>query len=338
MSIKPFLTLLRRNQLPAFVRSNALFTPFYKLTYLAALKDCGLLEQLAVRPADLEALAKTYGTDAKGREALEAWLQLGMRLGLLESGSGGYALKGLARKLASPQNDAVLALVQEVAGLHHSLIANTPRKLRNGELWTLDDQDGELIARSSRALEAFQTEAIDRTFPASGPTRLLEVGCGSAFYIKYAADRNPSLSAVGLELQANVADVARRNIREWGLSHRVAIEVGDVRKKVPDGSFDIVTLYNNIYYFAVEERVGLLTHLGQFLRGGGVLLLTTCCQGGNASIEVLNLWGAATASGGRLPAVGEMREQMRQAGYEPVRVTRLIPGDAYYAFAAYRRS
>src|SRR5262249_40151217 len=158
------------NQLPAFVRSNALFAPFYKITYLAALKDCGLLDRLAARPADLEALAKTYCRNAKDREALEAWLQLGVRLGLLESGSGGYALKGLARKLALPQNDAVLALVQEVAGLHHSLIANTPRKLRNGELWTLDDQDGELIARSSRALEAFQTEAIDRTFPASGPT------------------------------------------------------------------------------------------------------------------------------------------------------------------------
>jgi 4-hydroxy-2,2'-bipyrrole-5-carbaldehyde O-methyltransferase len=103
-------------------------------------------------------------------------------------------------------------------------------------------------------MEAFQMEAIDRFFPASGVASLLEIGCGSGVYIKYAANRNPSLVTLGLELQANVADVARRNISEWGLQERVRIEVGDIRLKAPDESFSIVTLYNNIYYFPVESH------------------------------------------------------------------------------------
>ena len=64
-----------------------------------------------------------------------------------------------------------------------------------------------------------------------GVASLLEIGCGSGFYIKYAASRNPSLAALGLELQPNVADVARRNISEWDLQGRVRIEVGDIRLK-----------------------------------------------------------------------------------------------------------
>ncbi|WP_158628772.1 SAM-dependent methyltransferase [Dyella choica] len=336
MSIKPFLKLLKNDQLTAFTGVNILFKPFYRLAYLSAAKQGGLLDLLSEGPASLERLAALYCQDAKAREALEAWLQLGVRLGFLQLRDGEYGLKGLARKLALPQNDAPLALLQEVAGLHHKLILNTLEKLKKGELWSLADQDGELIARSSRALEVFLTEAIDLSFPVSGAGRLLEIGCGSGYYIKYAVTRNASLSAIGLELQPDVAEVARRNIQEWGLEDRVEIENGDIQAKIPDEHFDIVTLYNNIYYFPVEERVAVLRHIGKFLKPGGFLLLTTCCQGGNLGIEVLNLWGAATASGGRLPSADEMVDQLQEAGYRDIVTTSLIPGDRFYAFKAYR--
>jgi SAM-dependent methyltransferase len=335
MSIKPFLKLWGSGQLSAFTGINALIKPFYKIVYLAASKDSGLSDLLYEKPVAFEQLAEIYCKNDKAREALEAWLQMGIRLGFLELGSRGYALKGLAKKLALPQNDAALALLQEVAGLHYKLISQTPERLRNGVLWGLEDQDGELIARSSRILEAFQTEAIDKTFPASGPASLLEIGCGSGIYIKYAAARNPALSALGLELQPNVADEARRKIQEWGLQDRVRIEAGDIREKVPGERFDIVTLYNNIYYFQVEERVSLLRHVRKFLKPGGFLLLTTCCQGGSLGVEALNLWGAATATGGRLPSVDEMVSQLHEAGYGDVEAISMIPGDRFYAFNAH---
>ena len=334
MSIKPFFQLLKNDQLSAFMGSGALLKPFYKLVYLVAAKDAGLFELFSGGPVGFEQLAGAYCKDDRAREALEAWLQLGIRLGHLELSARGYSLKGLARKLALPQNDAMLALLQEVAGLHYTLISKTPGKLRNGELFSLDDQDGEIIARSSRVMEAFQTQAIDRFFPVSGAASLLEIGCGSGFYIKYAAARNPSLRALGLELQEKVADVARRNIEEWGLQDRIRIEAVDIRKKAPDERFDIVTLYNNIYYFAVEDRVPLLRHIREFTKPGGFLLLTTCCQGGSLAVEVLNLWGAATATCGRLPRVCEMISHLDEAGYRDVKAIRLIPGEAFYAFRA----
>jgi hypothetical protein len=180
MFFKPFLHLMRDGRLNALRGVGAELKSFYKLTYLAAAGEAGLLNRLAAGPVPFASLIEFYGANGQGREALEAWLQMGVRLGLLKLGPRGYTVRGLAKSLARPENDAALALVQEVSGLHHKLIAVTLPKLRRGELWTLEDQDGELIARSSRVLEAFQAEVIRRTFPANGELRLLEIGCGGS--------------------------------------------------------------------------------------------------------------------------------------------------------------
>jgi SAM-dependent methyltransferase len=336
MSFKPFLHLWRNGRLSALLGATSELKPFYKLTYLAAAGESGLLNRLASGPATIDSLAEFFAANDRRREALEAWLQFGVRLRLLSLGPHGYALRGLARKLARPENDPALAMVEEVVGLHHKLITATILKLRAGELFSLADQDGELIARSSRIFEAFQAEIIRSTFRQRGALRLLEIGCGSGIYLRYAAARNPSLTALGLELQSVVAETARKNLRGWGLENRVRVETGDIREKRPDEPFDVATLYNNIYYFPVDERVTVLKHVGGFLNPGGFLLLTTCCQGGSLGTEALNLWGAATCGAGRLPSEEEMVGQLREAGYRTVKTKSLLPGDRFLAFQAFR--
>jgi SAM-dependent methyltransferase len=333
--LRPFLRLLRDGRLTALRGVSTDLKSFYRLTYLAAAGECGMLGRLSAGPATLESLAGALRIEGQGIEALEAWLQMGVRLRLLRHGATGYALCGLAAVLARPENDPALALVEEVAGLHHRLIAETLPKLRRGELWSLADQDGELIARSSRIFEAFQTDVICRTFPSNGALRLLEIGCGSGIYLQHAAKINPSLTAVGVELQGAVAAAARRNLREWGLEDRIQIEQCDIRAKAPDEQFDIATLYNNIYYFPVGERVALLDHVRRLITPGGFLLLITCCQGGSVGAEALNLWGAATRGAGRLPAEGEMLDQLRWAGFHSIRTMNLLPGDRFMAFQAF---
>jgi SAM-dependent methyltransferase len=337
MSLKPFLLLQRQGRLSPLLSIGASLKPFYKLTYVAAAAESGMLSRLATGPATFDSLAEYIGVQGQGREALEAWLQLGVRLKLLSVGPRGYTLRGLAKSLARSENDAALAMVQEVAGLHHQLICGTIPKLRSGALFTLADQDGELIARSSRILEAFQTEAIQRTFPSRGQLRLLEIGCGSGVYLKHAAAFNSSLTALGVELQPAVAEAARTNLRRWGLDHRVKVEQGDIRRKTPTELFDIASLYNNIYYFPVEERVELLRHIAGFVKPGGFLFLTTCCQGGSLGSEALNLWGAATEGCGRLPSEEELVSQLRQADYTAVKTMSLLPGDRFKAFQAFGR-
>jgi SAM-dependent methyltransferase len=335
MGLKALGELLQKKELFLFLKATGLVTSFYRLSYIAALVNNGFLEILGENPVPFDELAQRVGVDKEHFGALEAWLQAGMRLKEIDQDEGGYTLKGISKKLAHAGNDSFLAIVQEVTSLHHQLILETPQKLRDGERWTLNDQDGELIARSSRILEPFQREAIDATFPTKKPLTLLEVGCGSGIYLKYVAERNPLLSAIGVELQPSVAEMARRNLAGWGLGERVKIEGGDIREKTFEQPFDIVTLYNNIYYFPVSERVALLEHLRGYLKPDGFLVLMTGCQGGGTTMEILNLWGAATQGCDRLPHVEEMIQQMETAGFVNVKAKNLLPGDSFSMFVGY---
>jgi SAM-dependent methyltransferase len=234
--------------------------------------------------------------------------------------------------LTDRNNDALAAFVEELAYLHNALITQSPQRLRDGRPFTLADQDARMIARSSRVAEPFIGEALAEVIPARGAVRLLEIGCGAAAYIRLAARRNPELTALGVELQAEAAALARDNIAKWNLADRVVIEVGDIRKRDANAAFDLATLHQNIYYFPVAERVALLRHVRCFLKQGGRLLLTSVCQGRGSTAAVLDLWGAMTAGCGRLPEPKEMAAQMVQAGYAGIAAKNLVPGQSFYAF------
>jgi SAM-dependent methyltransferase len=127
---------------------------------------------------------------------------------------------------------------------------------------------------------------------------------------------------------------AERHIKDWSLQDRVTIETGDIRQKTPNELFDVVSLYNNIYYFPIGEKRSFLRHLKWFVKPGGFLLLTTCCQGGSLGVELLNLWGASTAGCGRLPEVDEMRDQLHPAEFKSVELMTVARGVSFWGFKA----
>ena len=339
MNAKTVASLIKSGRLLALLRFKSLFMSFYRVCFFASMADTTMLEQLSRGPVTIEMLTGVSTENPSLNNATQAWLSLGVRLGILKKNDRGYSLHGfLAKKLAAPENDAIRALVREVAGLHHLYIVQTPVKLDQGLVWDPAGQHkeyGDVIARSSRVLEPFLLELIDRTFPASDSIRLLEVGCGYAGYIIYAADRHRNMRAVGLELDPHVAETARNNIRARGLKDRVNILVEDVRYYQSTELFDILTLYNNIYYFPVEERIELFTHLLSLLKPGGRIVLTTGCMNGGIEFELVNLIHASTQGWGRLPDKDEMLQQLSVAGFEGTSAINLLPGNKYYAFIGY---
>jgi len=333
MKLRTIVSLARSGGLAVLLSTARAMRPYHRLAFVAAGLSSGFFAKLAARPVSLDRLAAELLGDPSMRDGLEAWLELGVSLGELGRDSTGYRLRGrLSRKLVDAEHDAAAAFVEEAATLHNTLIGEAPRYLREGRRFTLADQEGRLVARSSRLAEPFIGEAVDDLIPARGAQRLLEIGCGSAAHIRRAATRNPELTAVGLELQADAAELARENVRRWELAERVTIEVGDVMSRTPEPVFDVATLHQNIYYFPVADRVRVLRRVRAFLVPGGRLLLTTVCRGRGSASDVLNLWGAMTAGCGRLPEPAEMVEQMEQAGFAAVKRTRLIPGESFYAF------
>ena len=98
-----------------------------------------------------------------------------------------------------------------------------------------------------------------------------------------------------------------------------------------------MTLHNNIYYFPVAERLGLVRRLADFLVPGGQLLVTTGCRG-FLSTQALNLWGEMTEEAGPLPDVDAVPDLLRQAGLRNIRKTELLPGGGFFAFVGTRES
>lgn len=332
MNLRTFISLLRGGQITVLRALSKTAREYHRVAFLAGGLNGGLLQRLADTPIAFDALAADLQIDPAMHDGLRAWLQAGVALGELDLTPRGYLLHGkLSLKLMDANHDAAAAFVEELAYLHNTLITQAPKRLRNGHPFTLADQNARLIARSSRLAEPFICEALAEAVPTQGPVKLLEIGCGAAAYIRYAALRNPELTALGVELQAEAAAVATDNIARWNLETRVSIEVNDIRRKNPEASFDLATLHQNIYYFPVAERTGLLRHVRSFLKPGGRLLLTTLCRGRGSTAAVLDLWGAMTAGCGRLPEPTEMTYQTREAGFADVTARNLIPGESFYA-------
>lgn len=335
MKLQTAVALVKGGRLGLLWRTNALFSPFYRLSFVAAASSAGLLGLLSSGPRSLAEVATGLGVGPDGHAGLAAWLGLGVRLGELALDDQGYRLVGfLARRLADPAHDPVAALALEVASFHHRLIFETPARLAAGRPWRIEEHDGELIARSSRILEPFVFPFVDEFVPARGAVRLLEVACGSGTYLRRAAQRNPELSALGVELQAEVAEAARRLIAAEGLAGRVTIESGDIRAREGDASFDLVTLHNAIYYFPTHERAALFARLGAFLRPGGRLVVCSSCRGGSPGMQLLDVWTSSVAGFGPLPSEDELAAQLREAGFARVESRRLVPGEPYVGMIA----
>src|SRR5262249_1239925 len=103
MKLRMLLSLLFGPRGRAILRVARLLPPFDRACYVAALAENGMLDALAAGPVPFEQLAAQYcptGTQSE-RDALGAWLGVGVSLKELRVTARGYALRGgLARQLA----------------------------------------------------------------------------------------------------------------------------------------------------------------------------------------------------------------------------------------------
>lgn len=311
--------------------SRQLVTPVYRAAFLTAAVSSGMLRWMSVRPCDIDTLAMQLGV--RDKELLRTWLDIGVRLGEFEEKLGCYGLKSrTARTLGQLRHDALGAGLEEVLRYHVPALMNGPEMLRTGRRFSLCDQDGTVIARASRVIQPLVEQVIEAELDPAEPVRLLEIGCGSGIYVRCAAELNPHLSALAIDLQPDVVELAARNFREWKLGDRVEVRQGDLRSIDLEPAFDLVTMHNNIYYFTDSERTEVLRRVRSMLGPGGKLVLTSACQGGNISLEMLNLWLEYADFGGALPQPERLCEQFREAGFADVASYRVVLGEQFHAF------
>ncbi|MGD0335591.1 MAG: methyltransferase domain-containing protein [Candidatus Omnitrophota bacterium] len=97
--------------------------------------------------------------------------------------------------------------------------------------------------------------------------RLLDVGCGLGYFLKYAA-MYPSWGAEGIDVSQEAVKFARE---KNGLSN---VRCGRIEElSLPQGSYDIITMFDVIEHIPEPDR--LLAQVGGLLKKGGMLFILT---------------------------------------------------------------
>ncbi|THB68546.1 MAG: SAM-dependent methyltransferase [Desulfovibrio sp.] len=334
MNLKAVIRCIRAYPIALLQAIDRETNRFYRASFLSGLLAQPFAGTLTETSMSLAEIARELDLDPDSPE-LEAWLDMGVSLGVLRRRKGKYAVKSrLARKLIQgPQSwQAYFRIRVEV--FYHYFVA-TPGKLVQGERFSLDDSHGELYAQSSRTVEPVLLDVARNTGCAEpGPCALLEVGCGSGVYIQAACEANPELFVVGLELQPSAAALAKRNIQAWGLGGRATIEQTGLMDYSGPSRHDIVTLHNLIYYFPLQDRPKAMSHVYSLLKPGGKVILSTLLRSRFPSIQAMHLWSSMNQGCGPLPHAGEIPELLKEAGFLSIESQELIPG--MWCFTAHR--
>jgi len=121
-----------------------------------------------------------------------------------------------------------------------------------------------------------------------------------------------------------------------GYAGRVTVSVGDVRTWEPAAGtpFDVVTLCNNLYYFAPDERVDLFRRMRRLLGARGELVVVSLTRPGSIASAHLHLMLCCQDSVAALPERGEIERLLDAAGYDVVEARMLVPTEPFVGVRA----
>lgn len=198
---------------------------------------------------------------------------------------------------------------------------------------------GEIVARFSKIGEPVLIGFIKSLVPGSGPFRVLDVGCGSGFVLKTVGNLNPETNGTGIDTDHKVAAQALENLNRWGLQDRFGILAGDICSHASSlpGDFDLISAFNLLYYFPVEERIGFFKLLHSLLSSKGCVALVNNFQSkgkdvGGANLNIVN---CSLENLTALPKLKETQSQLADCGFNRIQVSRFMPGSEFYGIIAY---
>jgi len=329
VNIKILASFLRTPRLASKLALMKDLRALSRLHFLYAAVDMGLLKVLRI-PSSLQQIAPQV--DSERLELLEPLLDLGVSVGELSRSNGVYTLEGKrARVLAEEDADPFAAYLQEAVSYHGSVYVELAARIKGAPLGEYLERTAGLVARSSRTLEPLMRVFVRDLVRERKPERLLEVGCGSGIYMRHAAEADLALTGVGIDMQEAAVRQARENLRRWGLSGRFTVLQADIRTGGAElgGPFELVTLYNNLYYFEPHLRPALFTGLRTLLAPGGTLAIVSLMRGDSVSSRNFDVVLRSTAGCAALPDSEETMRQLKSAGFADVRMHQIMKSEHF---------
>jgi SAM-dependent methyltransferase len=331
MQLKYLLTLVRMPKFFSLLRIMQDWRAFIRMHFIHAALDTGLLDALD-RPRSRDELIRAL--EVKRTDILDALLDIGLATEELAQRNGKYRIRGRrSRSVVGGDGDTLAAVIQANVTYYNAVYREAAARLRGAPSGDHLGHIGELVARFSKLGEPLIERFIADTVRDRPRMRILELGCGSGVHLRNARNANANAVGVGIDMDEHVVRQARENMQKWGLGSEFKILQGDIRNPSEDldGPFDLITMYNLLYYFPIEDRPTLFRSLKQRLSETGVLAIFNNMHGRGRDPFAANLNLATTSFTGctPLPDEDETRQQLEQSGFTKITVTKLIPGRAF---------
>jgi trans-aconitate methyltransferase len=302
----------------------------------------GLFEALRT-PQTPDALAERLGLAA---DLVRSWLRACHAQDLLQRRGESYSVGPFVRWLLdAPEASALHATLDQVA------LAYAPRFDALGELMKGAERpaygapdEALRVAAASRLIERRALRALGRIPGVRSARRVLDVGCGHGTYLAGFLSRYRDAHGLGVEIDPEVAEEARRTLREAEVWRRAEVRTGDFRDlELPAGSHDLVLLNNSLHYFPAAERDALFRRVRGRLAPGGVLAVqtpvvsdtpTARALGALANVAAFDLYLRTHHDLHGLPEPAELAEALGAAGFAEVGEVAILPGGtARYVWA-----
>ncbi|MGY1702751.1 class I SAM-dependent methyltransferase [Geodermatophilus sp. SYSU D00766] len=310
-----------------------------RLQVVSAALGTGVLDALVPGPASTAEL--TSRTGATDPDLLEAFLQVASVVRLVDGDGARWRLARAGRAVV--EDDLVRASYQGFGGFHTDLYRGLGAELAGGTRRRDLAEQGELIARMSTGFDTFVHELLVRTVTERRPCRVLDVGCGAGLQLAAMLAAAPGATGVGVDVDAEVAALARRTLGERGLADRATVEAVDVRVALTEerggslaGPFDLALLANVVYCVPPAERVPLLRAVADRLTPGGSALVITTAATRQLFSRHLDLLLRAQEGDLQLPDGETLVRQLAEAGLDPQPPRSVVPGTPLIAVSASR--
>ncbi|MDQ1335151.1 MAG: hypothetical protein QG552_2101 [Thermodesulfobacteriota bacterium] len=336
MNLRYTLSFLRIMKIPGLYPIMKDWQGFIRMHFIYAAYESGLLEALATPRTRNELIEEL---DGKRPELFDALLEVGLASKELAINNGLFHIRGRRSKAVMGTNgDMLAAMIQANVTYYSDAYRNAADRIHGRELGDDLARIGDLVARFSKISEPIIKNFISGIVRGRNPLRIFDIGCGSGVLLKSAFDANPLASGVGLDIDEAVVQQARHNVSAWGLSDRFEILHGDVRHVSREiaGPFDVITLYNLLYYFEISERLGLLQTLRGMLSPQGVLAVAMGfrSKGKDIGMANLNLVNSSLKGVTPLPELSEVTSLLKQSGLEKIEIHRFMAGSTFYGVVA----
>ncbi len=337
MNIRYAFSFLRIMKIPGLFSIMQDWQAFIRMHFVFAAYETGLLDALK-RPCNRDTLIqKLY---VKRPDLLDALLEVGIACKELALKNEMFHLRGKRSKaIAGAHGDMLAAMVQGNVTYYSDAYRNAAKRIRGGELGDDLSEIGSVVARFSKIAEPIIKNFIAAVSTAKNPLRVLDVGCGSGVHLQSVYNINRNATGVGLDIDGAVVQQAKDNIISWGLKDRFDIFQGDIRHPPAGvtGPFDLITLYNILYYFHEEDRLELLKNLRSLLAPHGIIAVAMNCRsrGKDLGAANLNMVNCSLKGLTPLPDLNDITSCLLECGFGKTVVHSFMPGSTFYGIVAY---